>query len=187
MQQTSIQNHFNWKKAMTSILKPSSVWRSSVHSFGFFPYRAFLFAVIIMLVSPAPTPAAQWTLQPRASVQGEYTDNLFLTPDNEKDDYLITTSVGLTAGVAGQTAEASFSYDPSYAWYDEYAENNGWRHNASLLAGWDISKNTRLDFSDYFVHTEDPLSEQEIDVLRGLVPPPQADTTVRIDRRPYSR
>jgi len=141
--------------------------------------------ILLLFVSNAYT--AKFTFIPRFSVQGEYTDNLFLLPADEKDDYIVTTSVGFTAGVSGKTANATLSYDPSYVWYNEFDENNGWRHLASLFGEWNITKYTRFNFSNNLLHTEDPLSEQEIDILRGDVPPPQGDTTRRIGREPYTR
>ena len=142
---------------------------------------------LILLLFVSDAVAAQFTFTPRASVQGEYTDNLFLLPADEREDYIVTTSVGFTAGVAGNTANATLSYDPAYVWYDEFDENNGWRHIASLLGEWNITQYTRFNLSDNLLHTEDPLSELEIDVLRGEIPPPQGDTTRRIGREPYTR
>jgi hypothetical protein len=132
--------------------------------------------------------AAQATFAPRLSVTGEYTDNVFLdTPDNEEEDYIVTTSIGFTAGLIGKKGNLSLSYDPAYAWYDEFDENNGWRHVANLLGEWNFTKYTRFNFSDNFLYTEDPLSGEEIDILRGEIPPPQGDTTRREGRDPYTR
>ena len=142
---------------------------------------------IVTLLLHGTAFAAQWSFIPRTSVQGEYTDNLFRSPVDEKEDYLVTASVGFTAGVTGKTANASFSYDPAYVWYEEFDENNRWNHFASLLGDWNITKFTRFNFSDTLINTANQLPEQQIDILRGEVPPSQGDTTRRIGLSPYTR
>jgi hypothetical protein len=149
--------------------------------------RHTMMVSMITLLASGTAFAAQWTFVPRASIQGEYTDNLFLTPVDDEGDYIITASVGFTAEMAGKRANATLSYDPTYVWYEEFDENNGWRHDASLLGDLTITKNTLFNFSNHLLHTEDPLSEQEIDILRGDIPPPQRDTTRRIGRDTYTR
>jgi hypothetical protein len=131
--------------------------------------------------------AAQATFVPRLSVQGEYTDNLFLTPTDEEDDFITTTTIGFTAELLGKRGNVALSYDPAYAFYKEFDENNGWRHLASLTGEWNFTKYTSLDFSNNFLRTEDPLPKEEIDIIRGTIPPPQGDTTRRVGREPYYR
>ena len=43
--------------------------------------------IAMLMLTASSALAAQWTFIPRASVQGEYTDNIFLEPVNEEDDF----------------------------------------------------------------------------------------------------
>jgi hypothetical protein len=42
--------------------------------------------------------SAQFSFTPRASVEGKYTDNVFLTNDATEDDFITTLSAGFAAG-----------------------------------------------------------------------------------------
>ena len=144
-----------------------------------------VFTLLILLL-PSFALSARWTFSPRTSVQGEYTDNLYQSSNNQ-EDFLTTVSAGFTAGVTGQKGDLSLSYDPSYVSYREFDENNRWRHQAALNGNWDITKTTHFSFSDNFIHTEDPLPETDIDILRSDIPPEQRDLTIRRGRSPYNR
>ena len=129
------------------------------------------------------------TFMPRISVNGEYTDNVFLTDvDNLKEDDVITTiSPGFTAEILGKNNGAKISYDAAYAFYNEYDEFNGWRHRANL-SGWSqVAKNTRLDIRDNFLYTEDPIRDENIARARTEDPNLPIDYTVRESRRIYYR
>jgi hypothetical protein len=149
--------------------------------------RNTLVAAITLLLVYGTAHSAQLTFIPRFSVQTEYTDNLFLTPEDEEKDIITTISAGFTAGITDRKGKLEVSYDPAYAFYKEFDENNGWRHLLSLTGRRDFTPFTWLDFSDSFVRTEDPLSEREIDILRGEIPPSESDPTVRKGREPYNR
>ena len=129
--------------------------------------------------------AFQATFTPRISVNEEYTDNLFLSDKNKEHDYITTVSPGFTAELLGKNRGASISYDPGYTFYDRYSEKDTWRHNARF-AGWaDLTKNTRLDVSDSFLRTEDPLADADIVALRVEDATAQIDNTVRTSRQTY--
>lgn len=127
----------------------------------------------------------QYTFQPRASASEEYTSNVFLTKDNEKDDFITTVSTGFTAAALGKTGGLEVSYDPAYMLYRDFDENNGWSHNANLRGWSDLGKTTRFEVSDSFLRTQDPLGEEDIlNVTDGSVTQ-QGDSTIRQGRRTY--
>jgi hypothetical protein len=131
--------------------------------------------------------AIQWTFQPRVSGTQEYTSNVFLSNDNEKDDYITTVSAGFTAEALGKTGELKVSYDPAYRFYQDFDENDGWRHDAKLRGFSNLSKRTRFDFSNKFLRTQDPLDEEGILILRGKNVEQEGDTTIRQGRRTFYR
>ena len=129
----------------------------------------------------------QYTFQPRVSVSEEYTSNVFLSEDDEKDDWITTVSAGFTARAIGKTGELEVSYDPGYRFYRDFDENDGWRHDAKLLGFSNLTKRTRVDIKNTFLYTQDPLEEEDILALRDGNVVQEGDTTVRKGRRTYYR
>ena len=143
--------------------------------------------VIGILFIGSRTNALQYTFQPRISGTQEYTSNVFLSRDNEKDDFISTVSAGFTAAALGKTGGLEVSYDPAYSFYRDYDENDGWRHNANLHGWSDLGKSTRFDVNNSFLRTEDPLEEEDILALRDGDVIQEGDTTIRKNRRAYYR
>lgn len=142
-------------------------------------------AVVAVLFTTSSVFAFQATFLPRVSVTEEYTDNLFLSESNEEDEYITIISLGFTTELLWQHAGIELSYDPARVLYDEFSENDTWRHTA-LLYGWaDLTRNNRLEIRDAFVRTEDPLGEEEMNHLRSEDPAIEADPTLRTTREPY--
>jgi hypothetical protein len=129
----------------------------------------------------------QYTFQPRVSVTQEYTSNVFLSSDNEEDDWITIGSVGFTAAALGKTGGLEVSYDPSYARYDEFDENDTWRHDAGLRFWSDLGRSTRFEVTDAFLRTEDPLGEEDILALRDGNVIQEGDPTIRTTRSTYYR
>jgi hypothetical protein len=129
----------------------------------------------------------QYTFQPRISTSEEYTSNVFLSKDNEEDDWITIVSAGFTAAALGKTGGLEISYDPAYTKYYDFDENDTWRHNAGLRLWSDVGKRTRLEVTDSFLRTEDPLGEEEMLTVRDGDVTPEGDTTIRKDRNTYYR
>jgi hypothetical protein len=129
----------------------------------------------------------QYTFQPRISASEEYTSNVFLSEDDEKDDYITIVSAGFTAAALGKTGGLEVSYDPAYTKYYDFDENDGWRHDAKLRLWSDLGKRTRFEASDSFLRTEDPLEEEDLLAARDGDVVQEGDTTIRKNRRTYYR
>jgi hypothetical protein len=144
-----------------------------------------LIAACTILLSALPSFGFQATFTPRISVNEEYTDNLLLSDKNKEHDYITTISPSFTAEILGKNNGASIFYSPSHSFYDRHSENNTWRHKARF-SGWaELSKNTRLDVSDSFLRTEDPLTDADIVALRAEDAFVQIDNTIRRSRDTY--
>jgi len=147
--------------------------------------RIFFIAACTLFLTTSITFGFQATFIPRISVSEEYTDNLFLTDSNKEHEYITTISPGFTAQILGKNSGAEISYDPEYAVYNEYDEYDGWRHSVEL-SGWsELSKNTRLEVSDSFLYTEDPIIDSDIAALRAEDPDVLIDSTIRRNRQTY--
>jgi len=150
-------------------------------------FRAIGFVIVIAIFSQDPMAfCAELNFTPRASAEGEYTDNVFLTHDDTEDDFITTLSAGFTAGLVGRTSGLELSFDPGYAFYQDFTENNSWRLPATFRAWTSPSRATRFEFTDDFLRTEDPVARDRITAEGGRVEE-TGDTTVRRGREPYYR
>lgn len=117
--------------------------------------------VLLVLCASYSMVSAEITFSPRARVTEEYTDNLFLSADNEEDDFITTTSVGASLGFRGATSGLTLTYDPEYAFYKEFDDLNAWRHFATLDSYWQMTRQTRIGLTDRFTISDDPADDIE--------------------------
>ncbi len=130
--------------------------------------------------------AFEATFTPRLQVREEYTDNVFLTRDNKKDDFITTVTPGFTTGLRGKAAGMELAADPGYSFYANNTQKDDWNVSANFNAWANTSKNTRLEINDNFYLTSDPLSEREV-LVQPDDPTQPPDTTVRKGRNQYYR
>ncbi len=160
------------------------------------PKISFAWVFFIFFLTATPALGYQLTFHPRISVGVEYTDNVFLEPDNVEEipgrpayepesDFLFITAPGFTTEILGQQKGLSLSYDFGYSKYNEFSSRDSWRHNLDFSTWTEFARNMRLEFRDTFLYTEDPLGGRAFEVT---VPPdsgtPADPTTVR-SREPY--
>ena len=144
----------------------------------------FLIAAIFHI---SPAFCAKINFTPRASVEEEYTDNLFLTENNTKDDFVTTVSAGFVLDVAGRTGGLALSLDPNYEFYNQFDQFNEWGLLSDLKAWTSPSRATRFDLTNRFTRTTDPLGRDDyIAAVDGQVEE-IGDTTLRTGRQPYYR
>jgi opacity protein-like surface antigen len=131
--------------------------------------------------------AVRWTFQPRVSGTEEYTSNVFLSEDNEEDDWITTFSAGFTAQALAKNSELQVDYEPSYSFYKDFDENDGWRHDARLRGFSNLSQRMRFDIRNDFLRTQDPLDDEDILILREESVEQEGDPTIRQGRRTFYR
>jgi hypothetical protein len=149
--------------------------------------KYILCSIFILLLTASFADALQYTFHPRASATQQYTDNVFLSEDNEKDDWITIVSPGFTASALSKTGGLEVSYDPAYTKYVDFDENDSWRHDATLRGWSDFTKRTRFTVWNRFLRTEDPLGEEDILALRNEDVVQEGDPTIRKDRRVFYR
>ncbi|MDY6903920.1 MAG: outer membrane beta-barrel protein [Thermodesulfobacteriota bacterium] len=115
---------------------------------------------------------------PRLSIGTTYTDNLFLTDENEEHDFITTVSPEFNVSLIGRQSELSLDYLPSYAMYSRFSEYNTLRHTANMNAETRLSRHMHVVINDNFTRTEAPVTD--IDAAMTEV-----DTTVRQGRHTY--
>lgn len=148
---------------------------------------SFVTFITLMLFISTGVYALQYTFHPRVSASEEYTSNVFLSEDNEKDDFITIASIGFTAAAFGKTGGLELSYDPAYTKYADYSDNDTWRHDAKARIWSDLGKTTRFEINDSFLRTEDPLGDEDILVSTDGDVTQEGDSTTRKNRRAYYR
>jgi len=131
-----------------------------------------ILAAVMVISSTHIASGAQLLFTPRASVTERYSDNIFLTNNDKKSDFITTPTVGFTAEVPGQTTGLSLSYDAGYNFYADESSNDGWQHNALLNFFNNFSRETRLELNNAFLYTKDPLSNRDVVNAEGNVVAP---------------
>lgn len=139
---------------------------------------AFLLIACTFILSISSTHGYQATFTPRISVNEEYTDNVFFTNTNQKDDFITVVSPGCTLEASKSNMGVSFSYDAGFSFYSNHSGNDALRHNARLTGWTDLSQITRLEFYDRYNRTEETYTAAEEITA-------DQDQTRRTGRQPY--
>lgn len=95
-------------------------------------------------------------LNPELRIINEYTDNVDLREDDTTSSFITVIAPGFTADISGENGTASLAYLLGYSIYSESSEKNAFRQQLDLKGETDLSKRTRLTFSDNLVQTEEP-------------------------------
>lgn len=141
-------------------------------------FRYLLCAVLLTgILSVHAVAEVNW--DPGISLGNMYTDNIDLTTDNEEHDFITALSPEISVNIVEQFTNLSLFYSPTYASYLRFPENNTFRHDAALDFSRQVTRTTRMEFSNGYRYTEDPLSEAADDDY-------DRDTTVRQGREPYT-
>ena len=152
-------------------------------------FKLYLLSIISVLVFSASSSvfAFQVIFTPGISGGEEFTDNLFVTKDDPKTEYITTLSPSARLELLWELSGADIFYEPTYAYYNEYDEKNTWRHRVNY-SGWaQITKNSRLDLRDNLIITDDPFSEDDIAIIRTEDPFLPVDATNRRNRNRYAK
>lgn len=126
-------------------------------------------AAVLVFVWGTDSPAAPLTFTPRVSVTEEYNDNIDLDRKDKMSDFITTVSPGFTVEWLGQTAGLRVSYDPAYSFYADHDEYNNWSHRSQASIWNDFSRSTRLELSNYFLYTQDPLAQDTVDQNNNII------------------
>ena len=118
-----------------------------------------MFVVLFLVLVQTHAHAAQVLFTPVLRVSEEYSDNIYLAPENEEDDYINTVSLDMTLQVLGRTAGMELNLNPALVSFANHSELNYWRYAARAHLWNDLSRNTRVEITDDYLETEDPLDE----------------------------
>ncbi|MFH1490855.1 MAG: outer membrane beta-barrel protein, partial [Pseudomonadota bacterium] len=126
-----------------------------------------LFLIGAILVFPHPASAQyQYELTPSISVSEVYDDNVNLANSDKASDYMTTVTPNVNLDIRSQKGNLTFRYAPTIVRYRTEDQNNTVRHSGAVTLGQDIGEYLRLDLTDTFLRSEDPLTETEGGAIR---------------------
>ena len=120
-----------------------------------------LFLLIPVLASHGASAQYQYELTPSISFSETYDDNVNLTDTGKKADFMTTVSPGVNLDVRSEKGTLTLKYAPAISRYRKEDQNNTIRHSGSIVFGQDIGEYLRLDLTDAYQQSEDPLAETE--------------------------
>ncbi len=142
----------------------------------FFPKKiCTLLMALLFFPSQVTADTYRFELTPSLSIEEVYDDNINLDKTDMKSDFMTMVSPRIRLDTQFEKKHLEFSYFPTIVRYKEEDGNNTVRHTGSLTYGQDISRHLRLDLTDTYLKSEDPL-----EVTEGV-------ETVRRTRRTYQR
>ena len=113
--------------------------------------------------------AMRSTLTPRVSLQGQYDDNIGLTPENEIEDWITLVSPGLSYVLDSKTTSLDLDYEAGFAFYRENPSRDTTRHRGRVTWDQELSRRFSLQLNDVFIVSEDPITVFEgqiVDILQ---------------------
>lgn len=148
-------------------------------------HRAVVFGIMVVLMSSPQAHCWQFNLTPRFNAGEEYNDNVYLSNDNEEDDFITSAGLGLTAEILTKGSSFKVTCDPRYNYFAKNTDLSFWEQRAGLEWQTKLTRQATLKIRDQYGYTEDPFFVTDVTVteFKGLK---KVDYTVRKDRRPYT-
>ncbi|MFH2067469.1 MAG: outer membrane beta-barrel protein [Pseudomonadota bacterium] len=131
-----------------------------------------LFCPALLSIYPDKALGREDKLIPSIHLRQEYTDNLFMTADDETDDFILTASPGLRITTRTERLKLNMAGHFDSAWYHDHAELNGNDMGASGRLSYDTTEKLSLSANGDF--SRDSRPDRDLDDT-GLV----LDTTRR--------
>jgi len=123
-------------------------------------FALVLAATALVLMSSGDCSAQrQIEFIPGISVAETYDDNIFLENTNEQSDFITGISPSLTLNLLSQFTELSVRYSPTFVRYSDFTENDTTRHSGNASLNHRLTQYLRLEVSDTYVNSEDPLED----------------------------
>jgi len=129
-----------------------------------------LVILFVMLTPGIGSAQTKSTFTPRVSVSETYDDNIDLEPDNENSDWITVVSPGGNFQLESQYTKLALDYEAGFSFYAKNSSRDTTRHRASI--SWDqlLAEHWRLNLSDTFSRSEDPINVEDdriTDISRG--------------------
>ncbi len=136
-------------------------------------WRRLLFVVLLLALSATAASAGRFSLAPSMVVNGEWTDNLLLTPEDSEDeklaDFSVTALPGLTLNYDTYRTHAFVGGAVGFRHYFEYDQYDGWPeyYLGALGVSYWATPQLRLNLVDNLMYYTDP-RDQPFTTVRAV-------------------
>jgi hypothetical protein len=106
----------------------------------------------LAVVATLALPASAVEVQPLIEGTANYTDNLFSQSQDGEEDFFFSIGPGMAVSDEVGRLTWRLAYNPSYLFYVNFDDLNGWDHDAAGEASWKITPRTTVRVSNDFIH-----------------------------------
>lgn len=127
------------------------------------PILKLVLLLLSLFVALSPTPASgqtKRTFTPRISVQEQYDDNIDLTRNNKKSDWITTVGPGFNLGIDSEHTKLSLDCSGGYSFYAKDSSGDTTVLGSTLSLDQQLSSRLSVKLSDALVRTEDPITTE---------------------------
>jgi hypothetical protein len=121
--------------------------------------RIILFVLWLSCMNAAPLAQAEEllsTFHPYISIKEEYTDNLYLTPANKKEDFYTTVQPGIKFSNMDEVAGVDLDYSLGAVFYSKNSYLDYIGHDALLNAKYMMSQHINFYLKESFIRSDIP-------------------------------
>ncbi|MCX5641817.1 MAG: outer membrane beta-barrel protein [Candidatus Omnitrophica bacterium] len=129
-------------------------------------FRAILSFFVIFLLIAGPLHAVgnihygQIQIDPYFNLRQEYRSNIYLTADNETDDFITFFTPGVRFYLPNPNGDAELDYHADLLSYWDDDKNNTQRQFLNFKGDWQIGKQYNFLLEDMFESTDDPATSE---------------------------
>ena len=116
-------------------------------------------AIALIIIFSSCYGFAELDFSPYVQLQETYNSNVFSSPDGGSD-YTTIGSVGFNLIVDDTDYNINFNYQLDQLWYDKNKGEDVTYHTLATEAGWEVSRDFQLFFSETFLKTAEPASAE---------------------------
>ncbi|MBU1053457.1 MAG: outer membrane beta-barrel protein [Proteobacteria bacterium] len=120
------------------------------------PLMLFVLIIFAPVVAFSADTFSQDRFHPYISVEEEYNDNLDLTSNNKKKDFITTIKPGLKYSNMDTFSGIDLDYNAGFVFYGQHENLNYISHNASLNAKYLTKEHFNFFLKDSFIRSDDP-------------------------------
>jgi hypothetical protein len=124
-----------------------------------------LIILLLLLFIPVSGSLEVWAgmtskFTPRVVLKEEYTNNLDLSPKDEKEAFITTLQPGILYSNRSNNYQIDLNYALNAVFYDNNNDLSYIGHDASLNTEYFITKRLNLLFKDYYIRSDNPRERQ---------------------------
>jgi hypothetical protein len=124
--------------------------------------KVIIFFTAFFCIIPSVLSAKyQFEVTPSISIAENYDDNIDLTKNNLKSDWITSISPKVDLNIKSETSKISLSYAPILIRYKNEDQRNTIGHSGTLIIGGNLSNKLLYEFEETYLMSDDPIEQTE--------------------------